>query len=365
MAETAVNQKQNKALVNTSTFAEMVFVGVKKAESFSIVSDDSEIFEDVLEAIEKKQHKGKVMLGFFSIPNLAGESIEKIDTICNFNENVNENMLRQSLKKVALIDFSEAKEDTSSVVNILVVADCIVHWDNQGSYIQPTDDHSFLFDLEDILSMYPSSYKVNIYSNKDLSSFKAREFEQKKVTDIPVMQEMWYNQPSFQQIYGNIVLVAGLATMAIAYGTITWQKSSIEDLNSKISNFQSVKINDSFYNSSNKNLQELSKDIKYKDINSLVLKDLSYGINTSGFHLDKLSFEHGKKDKIIANIVSKLNKHTQFSAQEPIARRIIDNSLFIKAIRKKLNKEQRLEFEAMVDLNQAKEEIQKLNKGRG
>ncbi|MCP4355175.1 MAG: hypothetical protein GY793_06005 [Proteobacteria bacterium] len=362
MAE--INNQQN--LVNNSQFTGMIFVGVKQVEYFSRTaeSDEGEVFEDVLEAIESKIHSGKLMLGFFSIPGLAGETIEKIDSICNFNTNANENVLKNVLKKIALIDYAEAIEDSAGEVHVLIAADCIIHWDSQGSYIQPTDEHSYLFDLADILNAYPNNHKVYVYTERDMALFKGREFEKRKVIDLPIMESLWYNQPSIQELYGNYVLLAGIVLLAVIYGVISWQKSSIEDVNSQISSLQAVKIDDQFYRGSTNILDTLSAKSKYKDVYSLVLKDISNGLSKSRFKLDGVIFDEIDKDKMIVRVVSKLNKHTQFTEQELLIQKIIDNTVFVKAIRKKTTSKARLELEALIDLKQVRNEIVKLKEGR-
>lgn len=303
------------------------------------------------------------MLGFFSIPNLHGERLEKVDTILNFNANVNENLLRNVLKKVALIDFAEAIDNDGNTVHVLITADSIIHWDNKGAYIQPTDDHSFVFDLEDILKPYPMSDNFVVYTDKDLTTFTFRKIEQKKTIEVPICQDMWYNQPSLQQVYGNYILFAGLAMLAITYGILSWQKDNINSVSAQITEISRTSLNENFYNSSSKELSELQDSLSFKQFDSIIMKDINNAISLAGFSLESVEFTKQDKDLLLVTIKSKLHKHTQFSVQEPLAKRVLNNSTFITAIRKKLSKESRLELEALVDLTEAKDKIIKQSKG--
>lgn len=355
-------QNQQVNAVNTAQFSGMGFVGVKKIEYFPRAGE-SVIFEDIMELLENRNYTNNLMLGFFSIKPFGTEKTEKLDSILYMNEDANEMAIKQSLKRAALFDFAECETAIVGEVHILIVADAIIHWDNTGSYIQPTQDNSLLLDLEDIVKAYPSSQKVIIYSQKDLSGFTSAEFEQKPVLDVPVKTNMWYNQPNFQQIYGNSVLTAGLVALALTYGVINWQKGKMEDLSSKISVLQSQSVNESYYSMSDTELKDLQEGLLYKNIRSIVLKDISNSLSKSGFKLDEISLAPStEKNIVLATITSKENSHTQFSVQEPLAQRIIDNSQTIKAIRKKATSEPHLVLEALVDLKEVKQATQNLKK---
>lgn len=364
MAENAVVQQQNVTRVNTSQFTGMGFVGVKKVEYFSRTGE-SVLFDDIMELLENRNYISNLMLGFFSIKPFGTEKVEKVDSIIGMNDDSNEMLIKQSLKKAALFDFAEAIKSTVGQVNVLIVADAIIHWDSTGSYIQPTQENSLLLDLEDILRLYPASYKIVIYSQKDLSSFTMREFEQKNVLDVPVKTDMWYNQPNFQEIYGNTFLTAGLITLALAYGAMNWQEGKIKDLSSSINALQSQSINEGYYSSSDKELANLQEDIKYNGILSIITKDISNSLSKSGFKLEKMEFikQTENKDSMIVSIYSKEGSHTQFSVQEPLAQRILENSQTIKAIRKKVTTESSLVLEALIDLKSVKMATQQLSNG--
>lgn len=355
-------ENQQITAVNTTQFGGMGFVGIKKVEYFSR-TEDSIIFEDIMELLENRNYTNNLMLGFFSIKPFGTEKTEKLDSILSMNEDTNEMLIKQSLKKAALFDFAECQTSVVGEVYILIVADAIIHWDSTGSYIQPTQDNSLLLDLEDIIKAYPKSQKVTIYSQKDLSGFTVAEFEQKSVLDVPVKTNMWYNQPNFQQIYGNSVLIAGLVTLALTYGMMNWQKGKIEDLSSKVSILQGQSVNESYYSQSNKELADLKDGLIYKNIKSIILKDISNSLSKSGFKLDEISLNKtAEKNILLATVISKENSHTQFSVQEPLAQRIINNSQTIKAIRKKATSKPRLILEALVDLKEVKQATQKLKK---
>lgn len=354
---------QNISLVNTSQFSGIGFVGIKKVEYFS-KNEESVVFSDVLELLENRNYANSLMLGFFATKPFGTEKVEKIDSILAMNEESNEMLIKQSLKKAALFDFSEAEETGVGILNVIIAADCIIHWDNEGSYIQPTQENSVILDLEDIIKGYPASYKIIIYSQKDLSSFTFREFKQKDIFDVPVKSNLWYNQPTFQQIYGNTVLTAGLITLALAYGALNWQKSKIEDLRSQVSSYKSQSIDESFYSKSNQDLLNLNNSLVYKDVMSVITKDISNSLSRSGFKLDRIDFDRDiKNHKMMVTIRSPENTHTQFSVQEPLAQRIIDNSSTIKAIRKKTTSESVFILEALVDLKEVKAGLKKVSKG--
>lgn len=360
MVEKSLEQQQTNPRVNTAQFSGMGFVGIKKVEYFSKEAE-SVIFEDITELLENRNYVNNLMLGFFSIKPFGSEHVEKIDSILSMNDDANEMMIKQGLKKAALFDFAEATISGVGRLNILVVADAIIHWDNTGSYIQPTQDNALLLDLEDIIKSYPASYEVIIYSQKDLSSFTFREFEQKSVLDVHVHSNMWYNQPNFQEVYGNTVLTAGLVTLALTYGVMNWQEGKMKDLSSKISALQSQSVNEQYYSQSNTELNELKNGLAYKGILSIVVKDISNSLSRSGFKLDKLDVvQNDDSEMAMITITSKENTHTQFSVQEPLAQRILDNSQTIKALRKKTGEESRFVLEALVDLNEVRRETQKL-----
>ncbi|HAG52537.1 MAG TPA: hypothetical protein DCL21_02000 [Alphaproteobacteria bacterium] len=355
--------QQTNAKVNTSQFTGIGFVGIKKVEYFPR-DGESVAFDDLMELLESRSYSNGLMLGFFSIKPFGIEKVEKVDSILALNEDSNEMMIKQGLKKAALFDFAEAESSGAGVLHLLIAADCIIHWDNEGSYIQPTQENSILLDLEDIIKEYPKSYDVVIYSEKDLSNFTYKKFEQKSVLDVPVRTNMWYNQPTFQQTYGNAILTAGLVTLALAYGALNWQKSTLEDASSQISDLKSRAVNERFYSDSSTELASLQKSLGYKEIVSLISKDISNSLSKSGFKLDKISFsKNNKTDSMMVTIQSKENVHSQFSVQEPLAQRVLDNSHTIKAIRKKTVNEPVFILEALIDLKEVKEKTRKLTNG--
>lgn len=363
MVETKTVQQVNNTAVNTAQFSGMGFVGIKKVEYFS-KEEESVIFSDILELLENRNYASNLMLGFFSVKPFGVEKVEKIDSIIAMNEETNDMLIKQSLKKAALFDFAEAETSSVDELNIIIAADCIVHWDAEGSYIQPTQENALNLDLEDIIKLYPASYKINIYTQKDMTSFTYREFKQKSIFEVPVRSNMWYNQPTFQQIYGNTMLTAGLITMALAYGALSWQEGKLEDLRSKASSFRSQNINESFYISSNNELQDLTRSLESKDLLSIVTKDISNSLSKSGFKLDSIDLVKKIDDgSILVTISSQENVHTQFSVQEPLAQRILENSSTIKAIKKKTTSEARLVLEALVDIREVKNGLNVLKQG--
>lgn len=355
--------QQADAKVNTQQFTGMGFVGVKKVEYFSR-DGETLMFDDINELLENRTYSSGLMLGFFSIKPFGMEKVDKIDSILNMNEDANEMMVKQGLKKAALFDFAEAELDTAGRVNVLIAADCIIHWDNEGSYIQPSQENSILLDLEDIIREYPSNYRVVIYSQRDLSNFTYKEFEQKPILDVVVKENMWYNQPSFQQIYGNIVLSVGLITLALTYGALNWQEGKLQDISEKIKQVKTQKVNESFYNSSTKELKLMKDEIEYKDVVSVTVKDVSNSLSKAGFKLNNISFNKKPDETMMyVSIDSKKNEHVQFSVQEPLAQRIINNSQTIKAIKKKATEKPILSLQALVDLKQVKQELQNIKGG--
>ena len=364
MPEQEIQQTQQvKTDVNTAQFTGMGFVGIKKVEYFT-KDGESVMFDDITELLENRNYANNLMLGFFSIKPFGVEKVEKVDSILGVNEDANEMAVKQGLKKAALFDFSEA-ESGAGKIEILVAADCIMHWDNEGSYIQPTQENSILLDLEDIIREYSAGHEVIIYSQRDLSNFTAKEFTQKPISEVPVKTNMWYNQPTFQQIYGNAVLTMGLITLALAYGALSWQKGQLEDISSKISSTKTQKINEGFYNTSTKELKGLKESLLYKDVVALVVKDVSNSLSKSGFKLDSVDFKQQDGNKMLVTVTSKENEHTQFSVQEPLAQRIIDNSQTIKAIRKQTTSNPVFILEALVDLKDVKQEMQKVSQPGG
>jgi hypothetical protein len=363
MVETKTVQQTNNTAVNTTQFSGMGFVGIKKVEYFS-KEEESVVFSDILELLENRNYANNLMLGFFSVKPFGTEKVEKIDSIISMNEESNDMMIKQSLKKAALFDFAEAETTSIDEVNIIVVADCIIHWDAEGSYIQPTQENAINLDLEDIVKLYSPSYKITIYSQRDLSTFTYREFKQKSIFDVPVKSNMWYNQPTFQQIYGNTVLTAGLITMALAYGALSWQEGKLEDLRSKASSFRTQNINESFYTSSNTEFQELTRSVDSKNLLSIITKDISNSLSRSGFKLDSISLSKNIEDgTVLVEISSKEDSHTQFSVQEPLAQRVLENSSTIKAIKKKTVSDARLVLEALVDIREVKNGLKVLKQG--
>jgi len=361
MADKVLQQANTK--VNTSQFTGIGFIGIKQVEYFPR-DGESVAFDDLMELLESRSYSNGLMLGFFSIKPFGTEKVEKIDSILALNRDTNEMLIKQGLKKAALFDFAEAEDVGVGILNILIAADCIIHWDSEGSYIQPTQENSVLLDLEDIIKEYPKSYEVVIYSQKDLSNFTYKKFDQKSVLDVPVKTNMWYNQPTFQQTYGNAMLTAGLVVLALAYGALNWQKSTLKDVSAQISSMKSQAINETYYSSSSTELASLQQSLGYKEIVSLVSKDISNSLSKSGFKLDKISFtKDNKKGSMLVTIQSKENAHSQFSAQEPLAQRVLDNSHTIKAIRKKTVNEPVFILEALVDLKDVREKSRKLGKG--
>jgi hypothetical protein len=333
--------------VNNTQFSGMGFIGIKKVEYFSKDSE-SVIFGDMMELLENRNYTNNLMLGFFSVKPFGTEKVEKVDSILAMNEEMNEITIKQGLKKAALFDFADAEETVAGEVKILIVADAIIHWDNSGSYIQPTQENSFLLDLIDITKDYPHSYKITIYTKKDLSGFTERKFEQKDVLDVPLKDNMWYNQPNFQETYGTAFLTAGIMLLAATYGAMNWQTSTMKDLSSKISNTDLLNIKES---------------LDYNGLYSIITKDISNSLSKSGFKLDSFEISPAEqKDMMLVKATSQENSHTQFSVQEPLAKRILSNSQTIKAMRKKSTSDSKLTLEALVDLKEVKQATKNLNR---
>lgn len=325
-------------------FKSILIVGLNRVEL--IHPDNTEpIFAENWQDLSDKQSRKSTALCLFSPHDLGGDSINPyaylaagIPAASEEEENENARRIEQELGDTAILDLCQIKEKDPNTVHFLVAADIIFHWDSKGAYVQPTNQQTWIRDLQQLTKGYLRTTQKNIYTEWDKEQLEPLKLSAKSVRECPLHTEAWINMPTFQEMYGTPVLLATLLFASSVAGALYLQNQDIQTLREEIQQVEAKMPRTRNLENLSKMLDDLNDQKKYRDLWPLVVKDVSLAIQTSGMQVEKFSIEnHNPKtppNTLLTTIIATQGVYKGWLQEEPIAKGLISHSISISDIRK-------------------------------
>ena len=324
-------------IVQMSRFKNRCFIGLNKV-TFYTESGDVLTGDNWLELTDEQSRKN-MMLAYFAPRDLNGEPMDPSSVLFDEgDEDTDAEMLHQ-MRNISMFDFCRAEHAAPNEVHIVLVADAIFHWDSQDNYIQPTSDETWVDDLQAVLKGYPRTTKKHIYTDweippkTDLAEGKTYPLE-----EMPLDHSMWLNQPTFQEQYGNLLLVTGIIFAVLAYAGLSYQTGNIEDMNSKTQALNAQSNQFPNYNNLSQKVDAIEAYNKYRGLFALSFKDISLSI--ADVNLPLVTYELANPnpreapEALITSLEIMKEPYPTFTEQEVLAQNIIRSSLSVTKIRK-------------------------------
>lgn len=352
----AKGQKLSKNTLG-GRFGSVCIVGLSKVEYITPEEGQpltAEAWEDVLTDGNRK----KMCLCFFAPEDPDGGPMDPYIYLSHAEEHeVDEAVARtkQQLGSMPLLDLYRLKEEKSNTVRIMAAADVLFHWDSNGAYVQPTTQHNWVRDIQQMLKHYPRATAVTLYTNwpQDRIQELGNIENIKPLREMPLNTDVWVNMPSMQDQYGTLLLLLGIIAAAGAYGATYWQDTHISQLNRDIRRLESQMPNVSNLQGLSALLEEQSKTMKYQPLIPWIVKDVAQAIQTSGMQIDKFTIDRprGTTDQSIrlATLTAKRDVYKGWLQEEPIAKGLLSHSVSMQAVRKSPGK--KFNLEGYIDLD--------------
>jgi len=281
-----------------------------------------------------------MLLGFFSPRDLNGEPMDPSSVIVGERTDEGEaQQMMQQMRSIALFDFCRAAKTPPNTMYAMLVADVIFHWDAQDNYIQPTSEETWHADLAAVLRTYPRTTKKHIYTDWDTAGLKLPEDAHvEKLAELPLNASMWINQPTFQEKYGSYFLLAGFLLAAGTYFGLDYQKKGTKEVYSKVAELsRKANLNPNFRTIID-NVDRIEAYSRYKQLFSIIFKDVSLAIADSNFAVTSYTIEvpnpNNPAEVMLAKLEASTENYSTYAQQEPIAKDLMAASLTIAKIRK-------------------------------
>ena len=320
-----------------SRFKNRCFVGLNKVTFYTEAGDVLE-GDNWLELTDE-QSRRSMMLAFFAPRDLNGEPMDPADVLFDESEESENAELLQQIRSISMFDLCRAEHAPPNVVHVVLVADVIFHWDNQDNYIQPTSDDTWAQDLQDVLKGYPRTTEKHIYTDWEFPpKVDLGKAEKHPLQDMPLDQSMWLNQPTFQEQYGNILLIAGVLIAALTYFGLSYQEGQIEAVNQKTRALNAQTRLYPNYSRLVEKVNAIEAYNAYKGLFPFAFKDVALAAADIGMPLERYNLKNPKPTEPPKVLVTELEtlkeKYSSFAEQEPLAQGLLAGSLSVQKIRK-------------------------------
>ena len=342
-------------------FKNICVTGLNRVEYLPEHTNES-IFADSWQDIIDEQNRANTALLFFAPRELDGSPVDPYVYLSESEDNDEQSalMAQQAFGNTPLIDMCRLRKGPANVVQIIIAADVIYHWDMKDSYVQPTNPLTWVKDLRFILKSYPNSTEKIIYTHWDNSKLSEFGVTIKPLSEIVVPESVWINKPSFQQQNGTLMMAAAIIVMLVAYAFIFMQERELNALSQQIRQVENETPAGKNYNELNRAMAEQQAFMRYNDLTPLVIKDIGYAIQSAGMKIQSLEIKTPDSKKpsqvLIAHIKSQKGAYKGWLEEEPIAKAVLGQSLSLSAVRRPPSASQ-FTIEGLIELDKLSESV--------
>jgi hypothetical protein len=354
-------------------FKSLCFVGLNRVE-IHISGNDEPLFGEYWQDVTDDQSRKNMAMCFFAPREIGSEDQDPYLYLAadagHTPEEQNEarTVTKQVLGDQPLIDLNKFSEESANVVHFVVVADVLFHWDSKGAYIQPTNQQTWVRDLQQLIKSYPRQSKMTLYTEWESEKLAELKIDQNPIRALPLSTEAWINMPTFQEKYGMLTLVAGIAVAGAAFGGLNLQQQTIKQLSGEIQQIESRMPKVANLRNLNTLLEHQENQMTYRNLLPLIIKDVAYSIQTTGMNAESLEIKNPNIKKaprvMIAEIGAKRNAYQGWLQEEPIAKGLLSHSTALEAIRKPPSGG-KFKLEGLIDVRKFEKLTKELLKSEG
>ncbi|RYG59750.1 MAG: hypothetical protein EON60_09470 [Alphaproteobacteria bacterium] len=349
---TVISSARNRLAQSTpsstvgATFRHLCFVGLNKSELL-LGGESQSITNDNWTDLTSDNIKRSTGLMFFAPRGLDGKPVNPYMFLAGEGVPDEEDMVdpntvalaEQVVGPMALLDLCRISSSPPNTVNLLLVADCLFHWDTKDNYVLPTTPTSWVRDIEQVLKTYPRTTRANLYTQWDTDLLPPSErITVHRLREFPLDDNTWLNRPTLQERYGMHMLVIGIVLSAAVWAGLWYQSQQIQQLTDQLNVIEQQIPRGGQFSDMERGIAEQERMWQKRDLFGLVTKDAARSIHKSGIKISSFEVRVAEQDQppktYVVTIDAKADAYQGWLQQEPIARSLILQSAVLDAIRK-------------------------------
>ncbi len=329
-----------------STFRHLCFVGLNKSELL-LGGETQSIFNDSWTDLTSDNIKRHTGLMFFAPRGLDGKPVNPYLFLSGEGVPDEEDMAdpnaialaEQVVGPMALLDLCRIAPSAPNTVNLLLVADCLFHWDTKDNYVLPTTPTSWVRDIEQVLKSYPRTTRAHLYTQWETELLPPSErITVHRLRDLPLDDATWLNKPTLQERYGSHMLFIGIVMAAAVWGGLWYQSQQLQELTDQLNMIEQQIPRGGQYSDMERGITEQERMWQKRDLFALVTKDAARSIHKSGIKISSFEVRVAEQDQppktYVLTVDARADAYQGWLQQEPIARNLILQSAVLDAIRK-------------------------------
>lgn len=330
-----------------ASFRHILVVGLNRSE-LNPQGETTPIFNDNWQDLLSEHMRRHLAMVFFAPRGLDGDPVnpylfltgalsDSMDSMAVQNTSVE--MAEQALNGVGLLDFCRVSPAMPNTLNIILAADVLFHWDVKDSYVLPTSPTTWVRDLEQVMRTYPRTTRAHIYTSWDTEILPPSErVKVHPLRDLPLDDQAWLNQPTFQEKYGSHMMFAAITLAVLTFGGLYMKQRAINDLNEQLRMIEQQIPGEGRLSELERGITEQERMQKMREVFFLTVKDSARAISRAGMKTS--SFEVRNPDpatppkQLLVTFEAEKDAYSGWLEEEPIARGVLVNSALLTAVRK-------------------------------
>lgn len=342
-----------------SRFKGLCIVGLNKAELLPYKGEPS-VFADNWQGLIDDSMRRSTALIFFAPRDLSGTPVNPFlflggDELDDGDED-EQALFMQTLGSLALLDFCRIPRARGADVGMILAADALFHWDNEDNYIIPVTTTGWVHDVKRIVGSYPKNANITLFTNWETGIYTdpPSNVNIRPLTDAPLPEAIWVNQPTFQEKHGTAMLLAGVAFAALVGGVLYLQQRQLNKLDEQIGIVEQEIPREGKYMRLARPIREQEAQMRYRHLLPLTIEDTARTIEVSEMKVDNFEVRNPKPQdpptQLIATIEAERDAYKGWLQEEPVAKNILLNSTTYTGLRKPPGNSFKLE--GLIDLRQ-------------
>ncbi len=322
-----------------AVFRHILLVGLNKSELL-LQGETTPVWNDNWVEMLDDSMKKNLALIFFAPRALDGQPVPPLPFLFGEEDGaVTAATASGLLNGVALLDFCRLPPAPPNTVNILVAADCLFHWDSKDNYVLPVNSNSWNRDVEQVLRGYPRTTRAQVFTQWDSSLLPQNE----RITtfglrDLPLAPQVWLNQPTVQEKYGNHMIGAGLLVATLIAVGLWWQSHQLAGVTNQLDMVQQQIPRGGQFSDLERAVAEQERMFARRPLFALAVKDANRAVMQSGLKLEAMELKvpdaNVAPESFVLTLTMPNEAYNGWLQQEPAARNFILNSALVHAVRK-------------------------------
>jgi hypothetical protein len=328
-------------------FRHISVVGLNRTE-LSFDNTSSSIFgENWYDMIDDVTRRHMALL-FFAPRDFTGEPINPYlllagdDTTQGEDTEAAENALLQAqtfIGTIPLLDLCRMPPAEPNVVNMIVAADVLFHWDIKDNYVLPTSPTSWIRDVQQVLKSYPRTTQATLYTQWDAELLPTQErLAVRPLRDLPLTNQVWLNRPTVQQAYGNHLLALGMVLAGLVGAYVWWSQAGISHVTDQLRAVEQQIPASAKFGDFQRAVNEQEKMMLQRELFFFTVKDTARALSTAAFKTATFEVRNPQVQdppkQLLVTVEAAKDSYKGWLEEEPIAKKILLNSALMSAIRK-------------------------------